>query len=291
VGGDRLDYPGEVSTKTAGLITAKLLINSVLSTPNAKMVCMDLKDFYLNTPMGCYEYTKIPVDLIPATIMEQYNLADIVHNGFVYVEIRKGMYGLAQAGRLANDELVQHLASHGYIQDAHTHGLFTHKTRPITFCLVVDDFAAKYVGKEHADHLTTVLKEKYEISQDWEAKLYCGIKLKWDYVNRTCDLSMPGYVKAALKRFQHPKPKRAQHSPHSWLKPHYGTRIQFAPPEDTSQPIQADETLRLQEVVDALLYYGRAIDSSMLVALGTIAAAQSKGTKATMRALAHLLDY
>ena len=102
---------------------------------------------------------------------------------------------------------------------------------------------------------------------------------------------MPGYVKAALKRFQHPKPKRAQHSPHSWLKPNYGARIQFAPPEDNSQPIQADETLRLQEVVGTLLYYGRAIDSSMLVALGTIAAAQTKGTKATMRALAHLLDY
>jgi hypothetical protein len=60
-GGDQVDYPGNVSTKTADLTTAKLIINSVLSTPGAKMVLNDLKDFYLGTPMESYEHTRSPL--------------------------------------------------------------------------------------------------------------------------------------------------------------------------------------------------------------------------------------
>jgi hypothetical protein len=66
---------------------------------------------------------RIPIDVIPADIMEQYNLKEFEHNGYVYVEIQKGMYGLPQAGRIANDALVPYLANHGYIQSKHTHGV------------------------------------------------------------------------------------------------------------------------------------------------------------------------
>jgi hypothetical protein len=51
VGGDRFDYPFDISTRTAGLTTAKILFNSVVSTTNAKFCTMGIKDFYLNTPM------------------------------------------------------------------------------------------------------------------------------------------------------------------------------------------------------------------------------------------------
>lgn len=63
VGGDKVDYPFEVSTKTADLTTTKLLINSVVSTPNAKFLTADLKDFYLGTPMERYEYMRVPICL------------------------------------------------------------------------------------------------------------------------------------------------------------------------------------------------------------------------------------
>ena len=222
-GGDQVDYPGEVSTKTADLTTAKILLNSVVSTPGAKFMGIDLKDFYLNTPLkDRYEYMRIPVTTIPADIFDLYNLSGLVYNGYVYVEIRRGMYGLPQAGRIANDELLPHLAKHGYHQSKHIAGLFTHETRPIKFCLVVDDFGVQYVGKEHANHLVQVLESKYVCTLDWEGKTFCGITLEWDYVNRTVDLSMPGYVEKALQRFQHTKPKRAQHSPSPYTEPVYG---------------------------------------------------------------------
>ena len=56
VSGDKIDYAGDCSSKTADLTTAKCLFNSVLSTPGAKFMAMDIKDFYLNTPMEEYKY-------------------------------------------------------------------------------------------------------------------------------------------------------------------------------------------------------------------------------------------
>jgi hypothetical protein len=57
------------------------------------------------------------------------------------------MYGLKQAGLLANQLLQTRLAPFRYYPARHTPGLWLHKTRPIYFTLVVDDFAVKYVGK------------------------------------------------------------------------------------------------------------------------------------------------
>jgi hypothetical protein len=126
VGGDCIDYKGKVSTPTAVLTTVKLLLNSVISTPNAKFMTADIKDFYLNMPMNCYEYMRIPTKDIPASIMEQYNLEPLVHNNHVLVKIRKGMYGLPQAGMLVNECLIKHLATYGYRPTDRTPGLFCH---------------------------------------------------------------------------------------------------------------------------------------------------------------------
>jgi hypothetical protein len=128
VGGNRIDYKGKVSTPTANLETIKLLLNSTVSTPNAKMLTADIECFYLGTPMDRYEYMRIPAKDIPANIMEQYNLAPLVHNGHVLTEIQKGVYGLPQAGILAYSRLVTHLALSGYTPVQHTPGLFRHAT-------------------------------------------------------------------------------------------------------------------------------------------------------------------
>ena len=91
VGGNLIEYPDNVSTSTADLTTAKILLNSVVSTPNAKFIVSDLKDFYLNTEMKRYEYMRMPITLIPKEIIDQYNLLPLVHDGYIYMEICKGM--------------------------------------------------------------------------------------------------------------------------------------------------------------------------------------------------------
>ena len=109
------------------------------------------------------------------------------------------MYGLPQAGKLANDELVKHFAPFRYYQPTtHTPDLWTHKTRNISFVLTVDDVGTKYTKIRDVTHLLNVLRTKYELSTDWIGSLYCGFTLKWDYPKATVQLSMPGYIATVL---------------------------------------------------------------------------------------------
>jgi len=293
VGGDRVEYFGDVSTKTADIVTAKLLFNSVLSTTNARCMMGDLKDFYLGTPMQPehYAYMRIPVSAIPEAIMEHYHLHDLIHNGHVYVEIRKGMYGLPQAGRIANDHLQKLLLPHGYHPCPHTPGLWRHNTRDIRFTLVVDDFAVRYTNRDDALHLLSALREQYQVTEDWDATRYCGLTLAWDYDQRTVDLSMPRYIQRALQRFHHPAPARPQHAPHAWTQPDYGAKVQYVPDQDTTAALDPAGRLRVQEVIGVLLYYARAVDPTLLVALNTLASQQAMATQATARGIDQLLDY
>jgi hypothetical protein len=291
VGGDRLDFPGLTTTQCASLTTTKCLLNSTVSTPGAKFMVLDIKNFYYGTPMERYEYMKLPLTLIPAEVISHYNLSALASHGFVYMEIRKGMPGLKQAGRIANDRLQKHLAHFGYAPVARTPSLWKHATRPVTFSLVVDDFGVKYVDKQHAEHLIHALTQLYQISIDWAGELYLGLTLKWDYPNRTVDISMPGYVTSALHKFQHPPPKRRQDAPHAWNVPNYGARIQYADDHDDSPPLPQQSITLVQKIAGTFLYYAMAVDPTMLVALGSIAATQAKATQKTYDEVLWLLDY
>ena len=74
IGGDRMNYPGEVATPTAEVLVAKLLFNSVVSTPGAKFMTMDISHFYLTTPLKRPEYIRINIRDIPQEIIDEYNL-------------------------------------------------------------------------------------------------------------------------------------------------------------------------------------------------------------------------
>jgi hypothetical protein len=147
VGGDILDYSGEVATSTADITTFKILINSTLSTEDAAMMMMNINSYYLGTPLPRFEYMNMLLSRLPQEIVQKYNLNALAVDGWVYIESQKGMYGLKQAGLLANQLLQTHLAPFGYYPGRHTPGLWLHKTRPISFTIVVDDFTFKYVGK------------------------------------------------------------------------------------------------------------------------------------------------
>jgi hypothetical protein len=239
VGGNLIQYTGDVSTRSADLATSKCLWNSTISTEGAKYMCLDVKNFYLGTPMEAFEDMRIPIKLIPQEIIDKYNLLALVSDGHVYVEVQKCMYGLPQAGILANQLLAHRLAIHGYHQTKFTRGLWRHITHPIQFTLMVDDFGVQYMGKEYAQHLIDALEAEYTVSKDWTGGLYCGITLKWNYVSKHVDLSMPGYIKDALHKFQHPLPKRPQYAPHNWTVLAYDQRIQYAPLPDATPPATA----------------------------------------------------
>ena len=242
--------------------------------------------------MDNYEYMFIPINQIPQEIINHYNLHNIVHHGKVYVEIRRSMYGLPQAGILAEQQLIRFLGSYGYSPVPHTPGLWRHQWRPITFCLVVDDFGVKYIGKEHANHLIQCLRNHYkEIDIDWTGKRFCGIQLNWDYTTRTCDLSMPGYVQQALHKFQHPPPSKPQDSPYPATVKQYGVKVQLTDPINTSARLPVHKIKRLQQIIGTFLFYSRAVNPTLLTALSELSSAQATATDATKCACQQFLDY
>ena len=138
---------------------------------------------------------------------------------------------------------------------------------------------------------TTTLCKWYGITVDMDTTKFCRMTLEWDYTNRHCTISMPCYVEKALQCFTHPAPPKPQHSLHPWVAPVYSASIQYANQDNDSTPLDKQGINRLQQIIRTLLFYARAIDNTMLVALGKITSAQTKGTEKTMEATIRLLDY
>ena len=218
VGGSKISVDYDIRTPTADLSTAKILINSTLSTQGARWDRFDLMNMYLNKNLKDYENLRVHMSQIPEEFIQEYNLQQFVTpDGWVCFKITQGMYGLPQAGALAHAKLTSFLAPHGYTLTKNTPGLWTHSTLPIAFTLVVDDFGVKFFGEDHAKHLLDILLANDEgVHEDREGKLFYGITLKWDYIRRTCELSMPGYIESILNRFHHPHPTKPEIAPHRY---------------------------------------------------------------------------
>jgi hypothetical protein len=232
----------------------------------------------------------INLSSLPQETIDKYDLIELAQDGKVYIEIQKGMYGLPQAGILVNELLQHNIAKDGYRPTQHTHGLWKHDTRTISFSLVVDDFGVKYVGREHAEHLMECIKKNYNISSDWKGSAYCGLTLEWDYKNRTVDLYMPGYIKAALHKYQHAAPIRPEHAPHTWNPPVYGAKTQYVENETTSPALSAKDVNKLQQITGTLLYYAGAIDPTLIMPINVLAYEQSRATADTAEKVIKLLN-
>jgi hypothetical protein len=274
----------------ADITTFKILINSTLSTEAATMMMMDIKNYYLGNPLPRFEYMKMLLSRFPEEIIQKYNLNALAVGGWAYIEIRKGMYGLRQAGLLANQLLQTRLAPFGYYPAQLTPGLWLHNTRSISFTIVVDDLSVKYLGKQHAEHLLNALLRTYELTTDWTATVYSDMTLKWDYDKRTCDISMPGYVANVLIKFQHDAPKHPQHTLSRYVTPVYDAKTQYATKDETP-PLTAKQCLTIQKVTGSVLYYAQSVDPTILMPLNDIATEQTKVTEKTQAATNQMLDF
>ena len=147
IGGNPICYPSNCGTKTGYIELIKTLLNSTVSHKGACFACFNISNFYLGTPLDHPEYVCIKLADIPQEFIDEYNLPEYAHDGWVYFEITKGVYGLKQAGKLANNLLMSQLETQRYYQCATTPGLWQHKWRPIVFVLVVNNFGIEYVDR------------------------------------------------------------------------------------------------------------------------------------------------
>jgi hypothetical protein len=194
------------------LVTAKLLINSTIPTPNAEFYGIDLANFYLMMPMLEYGYMRLQLELIPDKIINKYNLCDLINDQeWVYIKFWMGMYSLPQAGILADKLLKKCLNAKGYYQCQHTPGLWQHVWRDIMFCLVFDNFGIKTTSLDHITHLKMTLKEHYTVTMDCDGSLFCGVNINWNYTKCIITLNMPKYLPKAVLKFRHPTLVSPQH--------------------------------------------------------------------------------
>ena len=102
---------------------------------------------------------------------------------------------------------------------------------------------------------------------------------------------MPGYVAAALHKFQHPTLPQAQNAPYPWTEPVYGAKQQIAPPAGTSAALPPKGNTQIMQITGTFFYYAWAVDPTMHTSLSTIALQQAKATEETAAKIIHLLDY
>ena len=151
-GGDFLYYPGDASSPDVCMLDAKLHINCIISDAHkcARYLGIDIKNFYLGTPMQYLQYIHFLPKMVPQEVWydPRYKI-HIATGSFMYLEIQSGMYGLKEAVFIAFDQLVCYLAPHGYEPAPCTPGLWRHTTRPITFTLCINNMVRILFGKKN----------------------------------------------------------------------------------------------------------------------------------------------
>ncbi len=152
-------------------------------------------------------------------------------------------------------------------------------------------FGVKYADKNDVKHLIASIKSNYELTVDWTGNFYCGISLDWHYVNRWVDISMPGYIKKKMQKYNHVFSTRLQRCPYSPEQKQFGSKSQAPLPTNEPPKLDAKDIKRIQQIVGSILYYARAVDMTVLAALSTIAIDQTKATQWTMDQFIQLLDY
>lgn len=139
--GDQLELQGDTSTEITGLEIPKMVFNSIVSTPDAKFIIINISNTYLNTPLQKYQYMQFAISMVHQEVIDHYNLQNTVtEDRWIYCDIRNTIYGFKESGKLANIKLQAVLVIEGYKSCQFTHELYKHKKRNITLLLVVDDF-------------------------------------------------------------------------------------------------------------------------------------------------------
>ena len=300
LGGDRINFPGETTSPVADIAAVKILLTSVVSDrlnhgTDTKFATLDLDDFYLggdNLPRP--EYCRVKLKDIPLETIALHSLEQYIENDEILFQVDGSMYGHPVAGRVCNQDLVKHLATHGYIQDDIVPCLFSHVSNGIQFTLIVDDLGIKHIdGTGALEHLKAAIELKWKTKLDRSGAKYVGIRIDWHYNAKVPHfyIDMPTTVPDAIKRFCPNGPPRKNKSPIKYIPPLYGAKSDLGATVDTSPPVSAADKLFIQQVAGVFLYYGRMVDITMLPAVRAISEACANPTAHTLAATHHLLGY
>ena len=142
-----------------------------------------------------------PLTLIPDEIIRQYNILSLIHNGYIFFQIRKDKYSLLIARKCVNDQLKIHIFPYD-------HNLVTHTSESTPLFTNICGFTLVYSKKARTNPLLQILMTKYTIIDDTTFDL--------KYAARTVHFFMSSYIDTVLAQFQHSSPNKLEHIPHDW---------------------------------------------------------------------------
>jgi hypothetical protein len=225
-GGDKLDYPSNASSPAVSMLGAKIHTNSTISdAPNGtRYLGLDIKNFYLGTPMTYFQYIQVRPSVIPQEVWDGKRVTtspspptatSISESGVVCTASKK-------LASLLSTNLPKIRSFRIQTNGLHPWTLAPpHETNHIALC--VDDFGVRYFSVPDALHLINAVKSNYNLAIHWSGPLYCDLILNCHYDEGYAHVSMPGYIDRALTKFAYPVPLRPQHALHKWIQPAYGS--------------------------------------------------------------------
>ncbi len=156
---------------------------------------------------------------------------------------------------------------------------------------MVDYFGVKYKNKDDGNHLVASIKTTYTLTKDWSGDLYDRIVLALDYINRTVDISMSGYIKKKIQEYKQVQSKCTQTCPYLPAPKQFGTEAQAPLPPNVSPHLTNEGIHRVQRIMGSILYYACAVDMTVLMALSMVVSEQTAATEKTLGRCTQLLDY
>ena len=102
---------------------------------------------------------------------------------------------------------------------------------------------------------------------------------------------MPNSVRKSLERFQHSVPKCPQHSPHKWLAPTYGAKVQYSLNSPTASKLEKCGITRMQSITGMCLYISRTVYPTTIVVLNEIDSEKDSPTTNTIKKKKILMEY
>jgi hypothetical protein len=287
--------PTDTSSSTLNSSIAKLLLNSCVSNPHARLASIDVKDFYLHHDVRDAAFVRIRLSKLPPSIRTHLHLNHLPLTNVIIFAVNKALYGMREAGKISQMDCTALLAAHGYLETA-TSCLFKH-TDPanhMRFGTIVDDFLIKYTTDAQLDHLIATLETKYPIKVKRDTTAFAGLTIDLQRHPTTpskdrLTISVPNYVKNGLSKLRF-TPTANPGSPSTYEPPTYGQATQLEE-IDSSPPASAADKLYLQTAVGIFRWWADAVCPILLPTLSKLGTCQSSPTTKAMDHLHRTLNY
>ena len=294
-GGDRQETNPLWSSRNSEMVTKKIFANAIVSS-GKKLCALDIKDFYIAemNMLDEPEFMFIAAKDITLEMREEYKEFIHQHTGRLMLKLIRSIYGMRQAGYIAQRNLLALLKANGYYESGYD-SIFTSNDGKTIFLTHTDDFAIGYDDEKEVQQLVQMLTEaKYKITIDMEGKNFCGFEVEY---NRNAPqpyiaLTIEKIIDKAIIRFGYDKVTKTRNTPYPTANATNFT--EYDPremPDDISRILNAKEITLLQEMIGVLRYIAIAVYGHLELCIAKIAANMANPRVSMLEAAQRIFEY